>query len=285
MSRRLNEPRRDRSFLLEGGGRRGVLLLHGLTGVPGEMRFVAKRLARRGLTVSAPQLAGHGGSLDDLLATDWSDWLESVRQAHDVLAERVDEVFVAGICLGGALGLLLCAERPQIAAAAVYSMTFEYDGWNMPDPGPLKPLIKLAACLPGFRRLSFEEPFPFGLKDERLRELATGAPGGFLAGALDRMPLAALRQMRLVAREVERRGRDIDVRTLILHAEHDDMSHPRNAWRLQAALGARASIQMLGDSYHMIHVDQERDLVADLTGEFFDRHGVLGLAADHVAHG
>jgi carboxylesterase len=275
----------DRSFLLDSGGRRGVLLIHGMTGVPGEMRFVAKRLARRGLTVSAPQLAGHGGTLDDLLRTDWTDWLQSVREAHDRLAARVDEVFVAGICLGGALGLLLAAERPQIAGAAIYSMTFEYDGWNMPRPGVMKPILKLAATLPGFRRLSFEEPYPFGLKDERLRDLIMASGGGVMAGALDRIPLAALRQMRLVGRRLERKADQIQARTLILHAEHDDMSHPRNALRLQAALGARSSLHILHDSYHMIHVDKERDRVGDLTADFFDSLSVTGAGAERFAHG
>jgi carboxylesterase len=47
------------------------------------------------------------------------------------------------------------------------------------------------------------------------------------------------------------------------------MCHPRNAWRLAAALGGPAEVKLLEDSYHMIHVDQERDQVAELTAEFF----------------
>jgi carboxylesterase len=48
------------------------------------------------------------------------------------------------------------------------------------------------------------------------------------------------------------------------------MSNPRNAWRLKKALGRGAQVQLLDDSYHMIHVDKERDLVASLIGGFFD---------------
>ncbi|HJU08685.1 MAG TPA: alpha/beta hydrolase, partial [Rhodanobacteraceae bacterium] len=51
-------------FLLR-GGRAGVLLIHGLTGTPAEMRFVGKGLHRAGYTVYGMQLAGHCGSESD----------------------------------------------------------------------------------------------------------------------------------------------------------------------------------------------------------------------------
>ena len=47
------------------------------------------------------------------------------------------------------------------------------------------------------------------------------------------------------------------------------MSHPRNAYRLETALGGPTRLHLLDDSYHMIHVDQERDRVAALTAAFF----------------
>jgi carboxylesterase len=57
--------------------------------------------------------------------------------------------------------------------------------------------------------------------------------------------------------------------TLILHARDDDMSHPRNALRLQARLPGPVELHLLDDCYHMIHVDRQRDLVGDLTADFF----------------
>ena len=53
------------------GGRSGVLLIHGLTGTPAEMRFVATGLHQQGFTVYGMQLAGHCGSVEDLLRTGW----------------------------------------------------------------------------------------------------------------------------------------------------------------------------------------------------------------------
>lgn len=254
---------------LAGKSGHGALLVHGLTGAPAEMKPLAKRLARRGFEVAAPLLAGHGADEATLLKTTWRDWLDGLCEAYDKFAAEVDTVHVAGICVGGALGLMLAAERPAIRAAAVYSMTFEYDGWNMPRFAVAAPVIQLVANLPGVRKLAWAETHPFGLKDERLRGLAERAPESLIEGAIDRLPLGALFQMYRLGRHLERVGKDIQTPTLILHAREDDMSHPRNAYRLQRALGGPTRLHLLEDSYHMIHVDQERDVVAATTAGFF----------------
>ncbi|MBC7666923.1 alpha/beta hydrolase [Caulobacter sp. DWR2-3-1b2] len=254
---------------LAGKSGHGVLLVHGLTGAPAEMKPLAKRLARRGFEVAAPLLVGHGVDEATLLKTTWRDWLDGLCRSYDAFAAEVDTVHVAGICVGGALGLMLAAERPAIRAAAVYSMTFEYDGWNMPRFAVAAPVIQLAANLPGVRRLAWAETHPFGLKDERLRSLAQRAPDSLIEGAIDRLPLGALFQMYRLGRHLERMGKAITTPTLILHARDDDMSHPRNAYRLQSALGGPTRLHLLEDSYHMIHVDQERDVVAAMTASFF----------------
>lgn len=264
----------------------GVLLIHGLTGAPAEMKPLAKRLARRGFEVAAPLLPGHGVDEATLLRTTWRDWLDGVREAYDRFAGEVDSVSVAGICVGGALGVMLAAERPSVRAAAVYSMTFEYDGWNMPRFAVAAPVIQLVANLPGVRNLAWTETYPFGLKDERLRAMAEKAPESLIEGSIDRLPLGALYQMYRLGRHIERVGHEIKTPTLILHARDDDMSHPRNAWRLKRALGGPTSVQLLDDSYHMIHVDQERDRVAAMTAEFFNevtpQAGLVTSARTHV---
>lgn len=262
---------KDHSFQLQGDNGKGALLIHGLTGAPGEMQFLAKRLHRRGFTVHVPQLAGHCQDQRQLLATTWNDWLDSVRTAFEALKRCVDEISVAGICVGGALGLALAAEQPLVRSAAVYSMTFEYDGWNMKRWYRLAPLMKLAKVTPLMRRLKFKERHPYGIKDERLREQLERSPETVIEGALPFMPLGALSEMYSLCRHVERKGRDVLQPTLIAHARQDDMSHLRNAERLASALAGPVTMLVLEDSFHMIHVDRERKRVADETARFF--HG------------
>lgn len=259
----------DYSFTMPGTNGRGALLVHGLTGAPAEMMFLAKRLNKRGFTVHVPQLAGHCADYNALLRTTWSDWLQSVRDGFNKLSAQVDEVSVAGICAGGALGLALAAEQPKVSKAAVYSMTFEYDGWNMRGWYKLAPLMRLAHVAPPLRHMRFKERHPYGIKDERLRDRLEQAPESVIAGALPFMPLGALLEMYRMCRHVERLGPKISQPTLIAHAIEDDMSDVRNAYRLAKALNGPVDMMLLEDSFHMIHVDRERNQVADATAKFF----------------
>lgn len=265
----MKAPIKDRSFRIAGDSGKGVMLIHGLTGAPQEMKSVGRVLHKRGFSLYGPMLAGHGGTEADLLKTDWRDWVDSAKQAYLDFAKEVDEVYVAGICAGGAIGLELCAEFPRIKGAAVYSMLFEYDGWNMPKITLGAPVIQAVANLPLLRRLSFVQPHPYGFKDERLRGLAEGALESLIPGALDRMPLGCMYQLYRLARHVEKIAPDIKAPVLIAHAREDDMANPRNAHRLQRALGGFSEVVMLEDSYHMIHVDKEHARLAELTAGFF----------------
>ena len=123
-------PRVD--YLLE-GGRSGVLLIHGLTGTPNEMRWVGQGLNRAGFTVYGMQLAGHCGTEDDLLNTHWRDWYQSVCAAADQMRDRVDHLFVAGLSMGAILALKLAVDRPaEIKGLGIYGIKFFYDGWSIP---------------------------------------------------------------------------------------------------------------------------------------------------------
>jgi len=264
----------DLGFSLAGTSGKAVLLIHGMTGAPAEMKLLARRLNRRGFSISVPLLAGHGVDERQLLRTGWRDWLDSVRLAYRALAREHDEVNVAGVCVGGALGLALCAEEPAVAHSAVYSMTYRYDGWNMrPWNRAITPILRPFTRVPLLRRIGYTEPYPFGLKDERLRDAMASEQSAAIPGLLDRVPFGAMGEMHALCDHVDRVARRIDQPVLILHAADDDMSHPRNARRLQSVLGARAELRLLDDCYHMIHVDRQRDLVADLTADFFGAPG------------
>ena len=61
---------RDRSYF-QAGSKTGFLLIHGLTGTPIELRYIANGLARAGFTVSVPQLAGHRPDAEAQPDPDW----------------------------------------------------------------------------------------------------------------------------------------------------------------------------------------------------------------------
>ena len=114
-------------------GDTGILLIHGLTGTPTEMRHFGRQLARKGFTVACPQLAGHCDSVATLKASTWQDWYRSVDDAFEALAAECKQVFVAGLSMGALLCLLLAAHKKErLAGMSLLSPTFFYDGWNIP---------------------------------------------------------------------------------------------------------------------------------------------------------
>lgn len=79
----------DNRSLRFAGGPQGFLLIHGLGGTPVEMRYIAQGLARAGHSVHVPQLAGHCGTVEELKATTWQHWYESVEQEHSSSARKL----------------------------------------------------------------------------------------------------------------------------------------------------------------------------------------------------
>lgn len=123
-------PRIDPSgFYLEGGNV-AVLLLHGFTGAPAEMRLVGEYLHQQGLTVSAPLLPGHGTTAEDLNNYGWDDWTEAALEAFEDNREKSDRVFVAGLSMGSLLTLYLAAQRKDIDGIITYSAALEPTDWR-----------------------------------------------------------------------------------------------------------------------------------------------------------
>jgi carboxylesterase len=93
------------------GSEVGCLLIHGFTGTPQNLRPFGDFLARRGLTVLAPRLAGHGTTVDDFEQTGAQDWFATVVSGFEQLRRSCSTVFAIGISMGGTLALHLAARR------------------------------------------------------------------------------------------------------------------------------------------------------------------------------
>lgn len=99
-------------FLFEAGPR-AVLLLHGFTGSSADVRMLGRFLEKNGYTSLAPHYKGHGVPPEQLIETGPNDWWQDVKAAYDELKERgYEEIAVAGLSLGGVLGLKLALNEP-----------------------------------------------------------------------------------------------------------------------------------------------------------------------------
>ena len=272
-------------FFLQ-GGRSGVLLIHGLTGTPAEMRFVGKGLHRAGFTVHGMQLAGHCGDEADLLKTGWRDWYRSVTEAAEKLRNQVDHLFVAGLSMGALLALKLAADHPQnVDGLGLYGTTFVYDGWAIPRIAKLSFMLPLVTAFGIGRQRRFQETEPYGIKDQRIRQRIAGSmlSGDSTAAGLPGNPWPSLSQFYRLAFRMRREISRVHAPSLIMHAAEDDIASPRNARMVARGVSGPVETVLLKDSYHMVTVDQERDKVIERSASFFSRIAA-GRLAESMAY-
>jgi carboxylesterase len=258
----------DKSFCY-GNGEAAVLLIHGLTGTPVEMQAVGRGLAKEGFRAYGMQLAGHCGSEDDLLRTGWRDWYGSVERAWREISLRHENVFVAGLSMGALMAMHLSVQHPgKIRGLGLYSTTLFYDGWAVPKLAFLLPLFLRT---PVGARYRFIENFPYGIKNERLREYVHASMmsgNSWEAGNLG-MTGRSLRELRQLIGLVKTELSSVRTPALLLQAKDDDVTSPKNSEYLARRLGGPARVELLHDCYHMITIYQQRDEVVRLSAEFF----------------
>lgn len=265
----------DYSYRLP-GDRIGVLLLHGLCGTPAEVRYVANGMARAGYTVHCPQLAGHCGTEADIKDSTWQDWYRSAEAALEEMRETCDVVIAGGLSTGALLALMLAARHPdKVQGTALYAPTLWLNGWLIPWYARL---FRLCVHKPVANLIPFPDKHPHGIKDKRIREFiykALNSGDSSIAG-LPTTPGGAVLEHRWLAQEVRRTLGQISQPALIMHPREDDYADLSNAWHIQRSLKGNVEMVVLEDSYHIITVDRQRDLVVERTGAF-----VKAVAARH----
>lgn len=257
----------DRSTF-HAGGRVGFLLIHGLGGTPVELRFVAQGLAREGYTVLCCQLAGHCGTVEQLRSSTWTEWYASVLAAYDRLRQHCDVVIAGGLSMGGLLATHLARERPgEVHGLALFAPTLWMNGWSMPWYARVLRWIRPSRLK---LEINLPEHEPYGIKDERIRSFVvksmlgtdTSEAGVFCT------PVRSFAHFNCLVDAVKRDLPHVSVPTLIIHPREDDIADIDNAFYLQRRLRGPVEMLVLEDSYHIITLDRQRNVVVTRTAEF-----------------
>src|SRR5260221_11132167 len=136
----------DRGIALRGAGGCRVMLLHGLTGCPAELGYLAHWLRGRArYHVTCPRLINHGQPMALLARTTWRELYASAREsfldARSAAPAQGGPLGVGGVSLGAILSLMLAAEFPEdIDGVPCLAPPLFYDGWSVPwdhRPNPL----------------------------------------------------------------------------------------------------------------------------------------------------
>jgi len=250
------------------GGPHACLILHGLAGSPLEVRFIGKLMQRAGFSVHIPVIPGYSmGST----CTSWQRWVKEVERCHEAMREKYATVCLAGLSSGETLALAFAQRRPQLQALALWAVTLYYDGWAIPwYRGLFEPCYLLGLG----RHYGYREKSPYGLKNERWRARVAEAMRSHKASTAGPalIPADFLYQSTVLGRHAARSLRRVSSDLLVMHAADDETASPRNAQDVfEGARSAHKRRIMLGDSYHIITMDNERDLVARETIRFFQQ--------------
>lgn len=114
-----NEP-----FFFEGVNDKGILLVHGWTSTPYELRRLGRYLNENGYTVSGIRLTGHGTRPEDLEGVEWQQWFNDVENGYQKLKETCAQVYVGGTSIGGALSLLFAQKNSDVAGLVIMATPY-----------------------------------------------------------------------------------------------------------------------------------------------------------------
>lgn len=237
-----------------GSASHAVLLVHGLGDSPQTLGYLAAELHRRGWTVRAPLLPGHGRTLAAFAASRAEQWIAAVREEYAALRRRHARVALVGLSMGGALSVILAAELEDLPALVLLS---PYLG------------VPRAVRWVGRAHWAVEPVIPYvwgkgerSVLDERERPKSR-AYGYFTA--------RVLRELARVADRASAALPAVRAPTLLLQSREDNRVAPEIAERSFALLGAAEKrLEWIEGSSHVITVDFGRDRVFALTAQWLE---------------
>jgi carboxylesterase len=257
-----------------------VLLIHGITGTPSEMRYLGKTLNKAGFSVFCGTLPRHCSTLEELKKVTWREIADACKEDFLRLSKEYRQVFVGGLSMGAVMAVHLAYEFPsQVRGIIAFAPTFFYDGWALHKA---KALMHLVWHIPFLRNMiNIRESSPYGLKDGDLRQnierfyknakASEFSKKVFLFGS-PFFPLTCLYQHHLFVKSVKKELFSVKTPIIIFHAREDDMVSIANARYLLEHIGsADKRLVVLEDSYHMITIDREKDLVAQEVIKFLNK--------------
>lgn len=237
------------------GGRTGVLLVHGFTGTPKEVRWMGEDLHKHGYTVLGVRLAGHATQPEDMIASRWTDWAASVEDGFNLLSGSVDRIFIAGLSMGGALSLLMST---KLNVAGVIAISTPY---KLPrDPHYPIWFIRLYAKFIKYAPKSKEVPGASWFDKEAYAQHIS----------YPQNPISSVAELKLLLLEMQVALPRVNKSVLLIHSKNDKYVAPENMEMIYNGLTNTAdkTKMYVTESGHVVTSDAERYRVFELAREF-----------------
>ncbi len=255
--------------------RRAVLLFHGMTGSPYELKKYGQYLYGLGYDVYADCLPGHGDKVEEIYTVKYTDWLNFSFERFEYLNSKYDEVYVSGLCLGAVLAVAVAQKYPeQVKGIMAFSTTLFLDGWRLPWYSIFLP-IGLTTLLRFY--YTYPECDPHGIKNLRTRNIVKKLLQKGDVGMND-FPMTCIYELFKLSRFVrnKKRMKKVIAPTLLIHSREDDLTAPRGSYLVYNSISSEdKQIIILENSYHMVLYDNEKEFVFETVGKFLDSHSKI----------
>ena len=254
-----------------------TILLPGLNGGGLELGQLPSFLNSNGFNTVLPEIKGY---LYGSPADHYETWLSQVHNCIDELKDQYRKINLAGISMGSTLALAVATQRDDVASIALLSPVLRYDGWSVPW---YRFLLDVAYNL-GIRNWEYSEREPFGVKNadlrRRIREKFKSQELSEVGASL--ITARHLHEAKGLMSYTTKNLDTITSRLLLIQSVEDDTTSIWSAEKILANVKSdlRRTI-WLGNSYHIITIDNEREIVLNETLRFFARVAGGNLGADN----
>lgn len=246
-----------------------VLLFHGLTGSPFELKKYGQFLFNNGYDVFAECLPGHGEKFEEIYTVKYQDWLAAAYSTFEKLRAEYDKVFVSGLCLGAVLALAIGEKyKHEVDGIISLSTTLFLDGWRLPW---YKFLIPLGLTTIIRYYYNYPECDPHGIKNLKTRNVVKKLLEKGDVGMND-FPMTGIYELIKLSSVVRKTLDNIVAPILIIHSKEDDLTSVKSAYLVNNKISSTdKELIILDDSYHMVLYDNEKQFVFDKALSFLDR--------------
>jgi carboxylesterase len=241
------------------GGRTGVLLTHGFTGGPKEMRWMGEYLNQQGYTCLGVRLAGHATTPEDMIRARWTDWTASVEDGYNLLRGATDKIFLIGLSMGGVLSLLMST---QLDVAGAVAMSTPYTLPNDPKDYPVW-FIKLYSRFVKYLPKSTEVPGASWFDKEAFKEHIS----------YPQNPIRSIAEMKTLLGEMRTALPLVKKPVLLIHSKNDKYVLPENIERIYDGLvnASDKTKAYVVEAGHVVTRDAARHQVFELARDFIRR--------------
>ncbi len=242
-------------FFFPGYQETGVLLTHGFTGSPKEMRWMGEYLNGLGYPCLGVRLTGHATRPEDMIRSHYEDWLTSLEDGYHLLRGAARRIVLVGLSMGGALSLVSAARLP---VQGVIVMATPY---NLPSDWRLEHTELLSRFMPYLPK-SKEPPGTGWFDKDAWREQVS----------YPQNPLRSIGQLKQLLALLRQTLPQVTVPSLLIYSQ-DDIYLPMGSLPsmeyIYAHLGAaRKETLVLTGSGHVIPRDAQRQTAFQAAAAF-----------------